>query len=664
MKVHASHFQSITRPSQQLLARSPLFLIILAAAIPFTAWPVSSSQAAQAGSSATDAPGNPYPQDTLTPIYKQAAKYILEQTGYDKKKGYCFVFGAAKGRLAYEIAKHSDLYLFATEQNENDVNAARNNLLCANMYGNRIALHHGSLNKLRYSDYAAALVVSDTVLSQGKCVGSASEMFRMVRPDGGIAFVGQPHGCPKKLKRAHLEQWLAAGNLKYEITEDGNGLWARIERGPLPGAGEWTKMWGDLGNTACSLDERITDDWRVLWFGQPGPRILVERHARCMTDLYKNGKWVIPGANRVVCVDAYNGARLWQLQIPDSSRVGINSDAGWVTVTDDHVYVVAQDKCMKVYADTGQLQDTFQCPTKNMDWGYIAVDGDLLFGSEQIKDASITRGVGGNHWRTSHGDDRPVITSKSFFCLNAHTGNKIWTYQVDSVIANPTICISDNAVFFIESQAPEAVASKDGRVPLETFTQEESEYLVKLSKNSGKVLWREQRNLAFRHSVYLSYANGILLTSGARTDKTYVYDLKAFKADNGEPAWERIGINSGKADDSHGYQDKHPMIVGDNVYFKYGSFNLHTGNSLGFTFRSSNCSDFAASSSHFFGRNGGCASIYSVAGGGTSKKLSPVIRPGCYIDIIPAGGIMMLPAYSSGCTCDYPIQSTIAWQPQ
>ncbi len=35
--------------------------------------------------------------------------------------------------------------------------------------------------------------------------------------------------------------------------------------------------------------------------------------------------------------------------------------------------------------------------------------------------------------------------------------------------------------------------------------------------------------------------------------------------------------------------------------------------SIGFTFRSSNCTDFAASSTHLFSRNGGCASIYSIA---------------------------------------------------
>jgi outer membrane protein assembly factor BamB len=662
MKARRDHVRFNTPPSHRPLAGCSQLMIILAFAVSYTVWPAQSSPAVQIKPSPSGF--HPYPQDALTPLYKQAAKHILEQTGYNKKKGHCFVFGAARGRLAYEIAKRSEVYLFATEQDKDSVDSARESLLSANMYGSRITLHHGSLDTLRYNDYSAALVISDTVISQGRCSGSAAEMFRMVRPDGGIAFIGQPRGCPKKLKRAHLEQWLTQGHLTYEITEDENGLWARIERGPLSGAGQWTKMWGDLGNTACSQDQRITGDWRVLWFGQPGPRILVERHARAMTDLYKNGKWIIPGAHRVTCVDAYNGARLWQLQIPDSSRVGINSDAGWVTVTDDHVYVVAQDKCLKIDPDTGVRQDTFQCPSEDTDWGYIAADSSLLFGSVQKKDASIIRGVGGNHWRTSHGDDRPVITSRSLFCLNARTGRPIWTYQANSVIANPTICISHDAIFFIESQAPDAVTSKDGRIPLDAFTQGTSEHLAKLSKRTGKLVWRKQHDLAHRHSLYLSYASGILLASGAHTDRTYVYDVSAFNAENGVLIWAKADINSNKANDSHGYQDKHPMIVGNSVYFKYGSFNLHTGKSLDFTFGSSNCSDFAASSTHLFGRNQGCASIYSLANSGATQRLSPMIRPGCYISIIPAGGIIMLPAYSSGCTCDFPIQTTIAWQPQ
>ncbi|HUT26153.1 MAG TPA: PQQ-binding-like beta-propeller repeat protein [Sumerlaeia bacterium] len=622
-----------------------------------------------AGASATtrSAPAaSPYPADELTPLYVRAAEHILAQTGM-VNKGYCLVFGAGEGRLAYELALRSRLDVIGVEQNPEKVDSGRSALLEAGLYGDRITLHQGSLEELRYRDYAAVLVVSDSIVSTGAYGGSAAELFRMVRPDGGVALIGQPAGCPNPLARADLEGWLGGAGLSFGITEDDNGLWARVDRAPLAGAGEWTKMWADLGNTACSRDERTTDDWRVLWFGQPGPRVLVERHARAMGSLYKAGKWVIPGAHRVTCVDAYNGARLWDLEVPDSSRVAVNRDAGWVALTDDYVYIVAQEDCLKADVETGTVVAAFHPPTESRDWGYVAVDGNLLLGSEQVPDASVVGGVGGNHWDISHGDGKPVVASTGLFCRNADNGDLLWTYDAGSVIANPTICVSDDAVFFFESFDPMVVGDKDGRVDLPRFAWATLEHLVKLDKETGELQWREQRSITFQHSIYLSCANGVLLASGARTggsSGTYVYDFFAYAAADCAALWARSGIDSRTANNAHGYQDKHPMIVGNTVYFKYGSLDLQTGAFVGFSFGTSNCSDCSASMNHCFSRNEGNASIYRLGGNGLSDPLSPVIRPGCYIDIIPAGGLIMLPAASSGCTCDYPIQTSIAWQPQ
>ena len=218
-----------------------------------------------------------YPKDSLTALYKRAAQYILSQTGRHNK-GYCLVFGAGQGRLAYELAVHSDFKIIGVETDSSKVNSGRTILSKANLYGNRITLQEGLLTKLDYRDYAALLVVSDSIISEGACSGSAAEMFRMVRPDGGIALIGQPPGCPNALDPKELRSWLDAGGLTYKITNDSNGIWARIDRGPLPGAGEWTHTWADLGNTACSGDTRITDDFKVLWFGEPGPRVMTDRH--------------------------------------------------------------------------------------------------------------------------------------------------------------------------------------------------------------------------------------------------------------------------------------------------------------------------------------------------------------------------------------------------
>ena len=197
------------------------------------------------------------------------------------------------------------------------------------------------------------------------------------------------------------------------------------------------------------------------------------------------------------------------------------------------------------------------------------------------------------------------------------------------------------------------------------FTEGASEYVVKLDKTTGKVLWRRQHDLPYQHVMNLCYANDIVLASGSRThEKDYWYHLRAYNASDGSIVWERdIPTHYGTRDWGHGKQDKHPMIVGNIVYLKQGNFDLATGKPLGFTFKTSNCAECCASSANLFGRMDGVASTWDLGGDGASEPLNPTMRPGCYVTIIPAGGIVMMPSFSAGCTCTHTIQTTIAWFP-
>ncbi|HRX81825.1 MAG TPA: hypothetical protein P5307_22305 [Pirellulaceae bacterium] len=48
---------------------------------------------------------------------------------------------------------------------------------------------------------------------------------------------------------------------------------------------------------------------------------------------------------------------------------------------------------------------------------------------------------------------------------------------------------------------------------------------------------------------------------------------------------------------------------------------------------------------------------------GKNSKFTQVSRPGCWINTIPAGGLLMIPEASSGCTCDFPIQASMVFAP-
>ena len=539
------------------------------------------------------------------------------------------------------------------------------------IHGLRSVLPDYTLDKLDYRDYAASLVVSDTILAQGACPGPAAEMFRMTRPCGGLAVVGQPPGCPRKLKRETLTKWLDDAGLKYEIVENpADGLWAIVRRGAVPGAGEWTHVRADIANTACSGDKLTSGKFKVLWFGEPGPRIMVDRHWRNASPLYKNGRLIIPAFDRIVCSDAYNGARLWDLKVPNASRIAMMRDAGWLALGDDHLYVALDRRCLRIDVSDGSVVDTFETPDGKSDWGYLALDGDRLYGSQQLHEASLLasktgRGAVGN--QLGRGNNRPIITSKSLFCRDAKTGELLWIYTPrETVIANVTICVGPKAVYFLASTAPKATANASGRVSMADFTAGHGEYVVKLDKTNGKIVWRRQREFPYRHVMHLSYANDIVLASGCRShEKDFWYYLRAYNAADGSLAWEKdIPTRFGTRDTDHGKQDKHPMIVGNTVYLKQGNFDLSTGKPRGFSFKTSNCAECSASSLNIFGRMNGVASTWDLGGDGVSMPLNPTMRPGCYTTIIPAGGIVMMPSFSAGCTCSHTIQTTIAWFPK
>jgi len=627
---------------------------------------------------------NPYPLDRLTEWYAEIASEIVERTGADQ--GYCLVLGSEQGRLAFELAKRTRLHVVCVEDDAHNVAAARRALDAVGLYGTRVTVHHNTLGALPYPSYFANLIVSETTLLTGEMTTPALEVYRLLRPYGGVVCLGQEKqpgvkvlGLTPPRRTAWLADLQPAAWESFDERDDDDSSWFLLRRGPLAGVGEWTQLYCDAGHTACSQDH-IQGPLTLQWFGAPGPQQIVDRHHRPMSPLAKDGRVFIPADNRIITADMYNGTRLWELEVPRSRRIGAMKDAGQMVLTDDLVYIASGGECWGIDVGTGQRRVTFPVPKlmeETPDWGYLNRVGDRLIGSGQKKDASFflqdfNNGSKHNGSYVLEGDFREVIVSDYLFSFHRHTRQRAWTYR-HGTIMNSAIAVGDQRIYFAESRNPDVMNDPDGRIRIDEFCARDL-FIVALDLQTGEKLWERALALPFEHIMFINFSDNTVLLSGTYNVDNFVhYGLFALRGDSGHEKWrtDYLGMNINGDEPfgtggSHGEQWQHPVIHGTTVYSKPYAYDLHTGEKKEYIFYRGGhgCGGFTASANYLYGR-GSNPRRYPLATRTTSGlPLTQVTRPGCWLNIIPAGGLILLPESSSGCTCAYSIQTSLAFAPR
>jgi outer membrane protein assembly factor BamB len=566
--------------------------------------------------------------DWLTPAAMQTARQLVEKAGV--KKGFCLVLGCGDGRLLGALAKLTDLSIVALEPDPVKLAAARRALDAVGVYGARLSIHDTPPAALP-GGFANLIVSGDGARSSA----ATKEVSRLTRPYGGVICL-DPAQEPTR-------------------------------RGPLPNGGEWTHIYADPGNSACSGDELVGGPTQVQWFGEPGPRLMADRHHRAVPPLFKNGRLFIPAYNRIIAVDAYNGTLLWNVELPDSTRLGAAKDSGYLALADDILYAATLQECLALDVNSGAVLRRFptpQLPGEGFNWGYTATVGDLLLGSGRKKNASL-RAMGLTVIDIQYGDLQTISTSDYLFCLDRHSGQPRWTYH-SGVIPDPAIAIGDGRVYFVETTNAAALQAVEGRMRLTNFLSRDTR-LVALEAETGRTLWQQPADLSsLQHVIFLSYSSQTLLVVGSKNKQGAVwYELSAFDAATGRPLWHREQNNLTKPGGDHGEQTLHPAIVGGIVYAEPFAYHLRTGEPVAdwkFNRDGHGCGTISGSASQLFYRAGNPV-MFDLASH-QARKLSVVNRPGCWINIIPAGGLVLVPEASSGCTCGFPIETTIVFAPR
>jgi outer membrane protein assembly factor BamB len=690
----------------------------------------------------SDMTNTAFEKNKLSGLYQKAAEQILKTTGV--QKGYCLVLNAGKGQLAYELAQHSDLNVVGIEKDDGKIKQARENLNQAGLYGSRIVIENWDIKSL--PDYFANLIVSDDFIISGKINSDPKDIYRVLKPHGGMVCFGQLNekdSHSRAMDKESLSEWMEKITAQAPLESNDNGTWMTVERKALEGAGEWTHQYSNPANTICSDDKLTNYPFGVLWFGEPGPEKMVERHARAAAPLAKDGLLFIQGENVIMAYDSYNGIKMWEREIPGANRVRVDVDGSNLALSENGLLVATGDQCLLLEAKTGKTLNTFKLPAspdgKPRRWAYIACSGPTLFGTaakpfdndynhmwktlvaekdkSELDQSDMSSFISsqmqspdkawndmqqsGAKWRfitefpawnggivTQEPATNKIMFSDALFAMDIKTGKTKWIHRGNR-IAHISISIGDGKVHFAENVI--SIAQKERAINerqkyrkkgiWKSYSERLNSNLVDvrlvtaLNSETGEIKWQRPIDVSGcgGDAVASAYKNNTLLFFGSfglhdkwRFGKGELkwHRVTALSSDTGNMRWSRplnymvrpvivensVIVEPRACDLLTGeIQTRIHPITGETVPWEY----YRPGHTCAVTSASSTCLFYRSYNAAFYDLKNDQGITYYGA-----------IRPGCWINMVPANGLLLFPEASAGCTCSFPLRTTMVLKPQ
>ncbi|MGB1260548.1 MAG: LamG-like jellyroll fold domain-containing protein [Akkermansiaceae bacterium] len=593
---------------------------------------------------------------------------VLEQIK-DQPAGYAMVLGVTNGDLTLALAKASKLNVFAIDSDPKRIDALRERAYRLGIYGRRITTMLVQDN-LPVTGCMANLIISERALAGEPLPVSETEALRLLRPTGGV--IAMPNNASAK-------KWAAAS-----LKPSGDLLVHRRKK--LPGSADWSHQYGTAGNATYTGEEmggaKVVSDLRLQWLGRPGADFNIDRQPRTSAPLSVNGRVFHQGMNRIIALDAFNGAVLWSMEVPDFRRLNVPHDSANWCADEEHLYMVVEENAWVVSAVTGEVVKYLQIPTKmreSHNWGFIANEGDILIGSSVKMGAQFKDFWGSARWFDQVGKSHAItqVCSDKIFGYNKGSWKGGWAYG-KGVIINSTISLKDGKLYFLENRDPKWTKAPTGRISDNALWMDL--WAVCLDAKTGKKRW-DEKIPAFEHmnakrgfiqsaygmvseQGYLTVFSESVLTDGKfKGGGQFVYHL--FSNSMGRKLWSQ---KTGWRHNHHGAHISHPVVRESTVFTDPYTVDLKTGKVLAerLAHRKKCPTPVAWKNGLMFrGTAPESGSITLVMWDKEKNSLSGWnrLRPNCWLNSLPTQGGLIMPEGGGGCSCGGWMETSVGFLP-
>lgn len=659
----------------------------------------------------------PTPLDATDAAWSAEAGRILEETG--ATAGYSVMYGIGTGKLLDALLQHSDLHIVAYDLDETKVAMLRERFADAGLYGARVAVHQGNALTRPLPPYIAGLIVSEDLAAAGYEAGEqfAQAVFNPLRPYGGAAYL---YGGAAE--RTRLAEAARNAALEEATVDDAGGAVVITRPGALPGSDSWTHQYANAANTAYSNDARVRAPLGISWFGGENNHRTLPRHMFGPVPQVISGKLIIMGVDHLTARCVYTGRTVWARELPGvgaaltspaheerfdrgemvyfPSFYGVNFRGSPYVSTADSVYIVHEDRCLRLNLETGETMNIFSLPERGaltelagnisdssytsgiheealeQRWGYVSAwDDYLIVGAypHSFEEAPDIKGDEGHIGRPDRG--RPeiqadrlwhwnAISSEYVLAMNRHTGEIQWVRQAKYGFRHNAIATAAGRTFVMDNVSERVLETMARRGIEPEF--DAAIYAVDVA--TGDALWLYTEDV---FGTWLSYSEkyDVVFQGGRAGGRSVLLDepnrqMVALRGADGSEIWSRHEQHRGPA----ALHEANGWVIGGHglnaVDLLTGEPVEHThpvcDTTIPWRFQQTKGCGTQNTSRYLVTFRSGAGAFYDLYREGGTANLSG-FRAGCTNNLVVADGVLSAPDYTRSCTCAYQHQTSIGF---